>query len=336
MKWIKMSLKTTVDAEDLVSCTLAELGVEGIEIEDKVPLTEEEKARMFIDILPELGEDDGEAVVSFYLDPDIDVEAKLSEIHAALDELREFTDIGEATIQVSETEDKDWINNWKEFFKPFRVDDRIWIKPTWESMPDTHSNDLVIEIDPGTAFGTGSHETTRLCILNMKERMKKGDSVLDVGCGSGILSIIAKKIGSGYTIGVDVDENAVKISQENAEVNQLPARSDVTEPEHYNSSWEKNPEVIDFITGNLIASRELREKVGLERYDLVVANILADIIIPLSAVIGECMKKDAVFISSGIIKEKESAVTKALCANGFQIVDVTRMGDWVSIVCIKK
>jgi len=322
MKWIKMSLKTTVEAEDLVSCTLAELGVEGIEIEDKVPLTEEEKARMFIDILPDLGEDDGEAVISFYLDPDIDVEGKLLEINEALDELREFTDIGEASIQVSETEDKDWINNWKEFFKPFRVDDRIWIKPTWEKMPDTHSNDLVIEIDPGTAFGTGSHETTRLCILNMKERMKKGDSVLDVGCG--------------YTIGVDVDENAVKISQENAEVNRLAARSDMAEPEYYAGTWEQNPEVIDFITGNLIESRELREKVGLERYDLVVANILADIIIPLSAVIGECMKKDAVFISSGIIKEKESAVTKALCANGFQIIDVTRMGDWVSIVCIKK
>ena len=215
MKWIKMSLKTTVEAEDLVSCTLAELGVEGIEIEDKVPLTEEEKARMFIDILPDLGEDDGEAVVSFYLDPDIDVEAKLSEINEALDELREFTDIGEASIQVSETEDKDWINNWKEFFKPFRVDDRIWIKPTWEKMPDTHSNDLVIEIDPGTAFGTGSHETTRLCILNMKERMKKGDSVLDVGCGSGILSIAASLLGAGDIYAYDIDPVAVKVARDN-------------------------------------------------------------------------------------------------------------------------
>ena len=331
MKWIKMSLKTTVEAEDLVSCTLAELGVEGIEIEDKVPLTEEEKARMFIDILPDLGEDDGEAIVSFYLDPDIDVDAKLVEINAALDELREFTDIGEASIQVSETEDKDWINNWKEFFKPFRVDDSIVIKPTWEELTEKKDGDLVVEIDPGTAFGTGAHETTKLCIWNLKKYLKQGDIVFDVGCGSGILSIISRMLGADYAAAVDIDPIAVGVTVENAEVNQLAAVVCDKDAKGLPVFTGKSG-LIEVSDGNVIGDAAMREAVGLKKFDIVVANILADVIIPLSGVVREFMKPGALFISSGIINMKQEVVEAALRENGFEIVEIVTQGDWVSIV----
>ncbi len=335
MKWTKLTLRTTVEAEELVSGMLAELGIEGIEIEDKIPLSEEDQKRMFIDILPELEPDDGTADISFYIEPDCDLNERLSAIQEGLEELRTFIDIGEGTITVSETEDKDWINNWKQFFKPFRIDESIWVKPTWEPLAEAKENELVVEIDPGTAFGTGSHETTKLCILNIKKYLKQGDTTLDVGCGSGILSIVAKKLGAAYTLGIDVDENAVGISEENAKINGLSAHSDRTEPERYIKDWNRDGKELDFITGNLIESRELREKAGLEKYDLVVANILADIIIPLSGVIGDCMKQDGIFICSGIIREKENSVLAALCANGFRVTEVTRMGDWVSVVSTK-
>lgn len=335
MKWTKLTLQTTSEAVDFVSAMLAELGVEGIEIEDKVPLTEEEKNRMFIDILPELGVDDGKAEVSFYLDTECNIRERLQEIEAGLAELRSYTEIGEGLISISETEDVDWMNNWKQYFKPFRVDEDIWIKPSWEALPEVKEGELVIEIDPGTAFGTGSHETTRLCILNMKKYLKQGDSVLDVGCGSGILSIIAKKLGAARTVGIDIDENAVRIAEENAKLNAIDAYQKAGVPKQEEDQAAFITECIELYAGNVIDDRKLRKTVGLSTYNLVVANILADIIIPLSAVIGDCMKPGAVFISSGIIKEKEAAVTEALTKNGFDIREITRMGDWVSIVANK-
>ncbi len=331
MKWTKLTITTTTQAEDLISAMLGELGIAGVEIEDKVPLSAADKERMFIDILPELGEDDGVAKISFYLEESEDTEAVLQAIKEQMEELAQFVTVGAGTISCSDTEDKDWINNWKAFFKPFAIDDTLWIKPTWEEMTGEMTGKQIIEIDPGTAFGTGSHETTKLCIINLKKYLKSDDWLLDVGCGSGILSIAGRLFGAGYVAGTDVDDNAVKTTVENVMMNRMKAIqvTDSASLRHYSDCME-------FLTGNVISMDALRSQIGLHRYDVVVANILADIIIPLSEVAGDFMKPNGIFISSGIINTKQDAVEKALVSNGFEIVEKTVMGDWVSFVARKE
>ena len=214
MKWDKYTIKTITSAEDVLSASLAELGVEGVQIEDKIPLSEEERKQMYIDILPELPPDDGVAYVSFFVEAGQDHTQLLAQVREELDGLREWMEIGEGVIRQSTTEDIDWINNWKEFFKPFTVDD-IYIKPTWEETGAEAGGKMVIEIDPGTAFGTGQHETTQLCLRQLKKFLRKGAKVLDIGCGSGILSIAAVKLGASNVLGIDVDPEAVRVSWEN-------------------------------------------------------------------------------------------------------------------------
>jgi ribosomal protein L11 methyltransferase len=330
MKWNKLSLETTCEAVDLVSNLLEELGVEGIEIEDKVQLTEEEKNRMFIDILPELPEDDGVAYVNFYLDVDVNTQEMIEKVQEGLEELKLFVNVGSGKITESQTEDKDWMNNWKEFFKPFRVDDTIVIKPTWEELTDRQEGDLVIEIDPGTAFGTGAHETTKLCILNLKKYLKPGDELLDIGCGSGILSIVGNKLGAKCEVAIDIDVNASDISVENAEVNQIKVLRKSREEK---ALREKG--LLEIYDGNVMGDTSLCENIGLGCYDMVVANILADIIIPLSGMVAEFMKPGALFISSGIIDMKAEEVKTAILKNGFEIVEITTMKDWTSFVARK-
>lgn len=317
MKWTKLTLKTMSEAEDLISNMLTDLGFEGIEIVDNVPITEEEKKAMFIDILPEVNEEDKTAAISFYLNEGEDVEETIAKIQEGLDELAEFVDVGSRKIMVSETEDVDWINNWKEFFKPFRVDDNIIIKPTWEPLDNVSDTDLIIEIDPGTAFGTGAHETTKLCIGGLKKYVNSETKLLDVGCGSGILSIIGAKLGAISVFGTDIDPNAVKAAYENAEVNHI------------------SEDVLTIISGDIISDESVQKQVGFECYDVVAANILADVIIPLSAEIGKHMKPGGVFISSGIINMKKEQVKEAILKNGFHILEINEMGDWVSIVAQK-
>ena len=335
MKWTKFTLETTSEAVDLVSDLLIGLGIEGIEISDKIQITEEERKQLFIDFLPELGEDDGKAVITFYTDPAEDIPIILRQVEEGLKELSEFVNIGSGKLEVSDTEDKDWINNWKQFFKPFRIDDTIVIKPTWEELTNVNESDLVIEIDPGTSFGTGAHETTKLCILSLKKHLKSGASVLDAGSGSGILSIIAKKLGAGEVLGIDIDPLATAAAIENSVVNGISAAELMKADYKKSLSEGASEDSITFTTGNIIEDTDFRSLVGTEHFDLVVANILADVIIPLSAVIGENMKQGGIFISSGIINTKETAVERALVENGFQILEVNRMGDWVSFVAKK-
>ncbi len=312
MKWNKYRLATTTEAVDLISYTLAQMGIEGIEIEDKVPLSEEDKKRMFIDLLPDLEEDDGKAYVSFYIEPEKDHDSTLEEVLAAVRELADFVDIGEATIEKSQTEDIDWMNNWKKYWKPFKVDEHIIIKPTWETVEDVPEDTLVVELDPGTAFGTGTHHTTRLCITQLKKYMQPGQEVLDVGCGSGILSIIALLLGAKEASATDVDIHAVEAAVENARVNGIES------------------DVYTVLTGDVISDADFRHKVGEHKFDMVLANIFAEIIIPLSGVVKEMMKPGALFITSGIIDEREEDVRKALTENGFEIMEVTHSGGWVS------
>lgn len=318
MKWKKFTLTTTTEAVDLVSSMFDEIGIEGIEIEDNVPLTEAETKGMFIDILPELPPDNGVAKVSFYLDDDVNTEEILKKVEEGLDELAQFADLGERTIVRGETEDKDWINNWKEYFKPFTVDD-ILIKPTWEDIPQEHKDKLLIQIDPGTAFGTGQHETTQLCIRQLKKYVTDQTVLLDVGTGSGILGITALKLGAEQVLGTDLDENAITAVGENMEANDISSES------------------FTVIQGNIIDDKQVQDQVGYESYDLAVANILADVIIPLQREIAVHLKTGGIFITSGIINTKEQAVLDAFKENpAFELVEVTRQNDWVSITVRKR
>ena len=318
MKWKKFTLTTTTEAVDLISCAFDEIGIEGIEIEDNIPLTEKETKGMFIDILPELPPDEGIAKVSFYLDDDADVPGMLEKVNEALEELKMFTDLGACTIEASETEDKDWINNWKHYFKPFTVDD-ILIKPTWETIPEEHKDKLLIQIDPGTAFGTGMHETTQLCIRQLRKYTGSDTKVLDVGTGSGILGITALKLGAKEVFGTDLDENAITAVGENLEANGIPAG------------------LFTVLQGNIIDDKEVQDAAGYEYYDVAVANILANVIIMLQKEIPVHIKKGGIFITSGIINMKEEAVKEAFAANSaFEIIEVTYQGEWVSITARKK
>lgn len=336
MIWKKITIETTTEAVDMISYTLGELGVEGIEVEDKVPLSEEDKKAMFIDILPELPPDDGVALISCYIDdPERDVDALVAQIEKELKDIGQFMDIGSGRIILGETEDKDWINNWKEFFHPFWLDN-ILIKPTWIAEEDIERKpgDIMIEIDPGTAFGTGGHETTKLCIEQLKKYLTGEETVFDIGCGSGILSIIAAKLGAKRVFGVDIDELAIEASYENCKVNHIGtqqagfAKGDIIGDADFVQSLCKG-EVQKRVFGpeDIMAPEE--EK-GIPKYDIVVANILADVIIPLSGIVAPFLKEGGVFISSGIINTKEQEVQNALLAHGFEIIEVTHMKDWTA------
>ncbi|MDE6025047.1 MAG: 50S ribosomal protein L11 methyltransferase [Lachnospiraceae bacterium] len=345
MMWTKISIDTSCEAVDLLSAFLDEKGVEGIMIEDNVPLTDEDKEAMFVDIPLITGEDDGTARVSCFVtseqtdDPasaenvSFDIESLKADIAAELIRLKEFIPVGTMNIETSVTEDTDWMNNWKKFFKPFRLYDNIVIKPTWEEYNDKNTDDIVVEIDPGIAFGTGSHETTKLCIGQLKKYLKSGDSVFDVGSGSGILSIISSLLGAGFVHGMDIDAVAERAGKENAKLNHIEddklvftcgnllGENVIGKDDSYSltGAYKKQPDISD----NPYLNR---------KYDIVVANILAEVIIPLSAVIGQYIEKDGYYITSGIINEKEEAVKQALLSNGFKIIDTLYMGEWVSIV----
>lgn len=316
MKWNRFTVKTKTEAEDIVISTLAEVGIEGVEIQDKQPLTEEDKAQMFVDIMPEGPADDGVAYLNFYLEEDVDKEAILKDVREALDDLKNFMDIGEATIEESQTEDKDWINNWKQYFHQFYVDD-ILIVPSWEEVKAEDKDKMILHIDPGTAFGTGMHETTQLVIRQLKKYVTPDTEMLDVGTGSGILGIVALKLGAKHVLGTDLDPCAVPAVAENKEANQIV------------------DETFDMVIGNIIDDKAIQDQAGYEKYDIVTANILADVLIPLTPVIVNQMKKGAYYITSGILDVKEEVVVEAVKAAGLTVVEVTHQGEWVSVTARK-
>ena len=318
MKWNKYSIKTTTEAVDLISCMLSEYGIEGIEIEDNVQLTQEEAKTMFVDFIPELPPDDGTARVNFYVDSDEDDNTILDKVKEGLEELRIFTDVGEGTITESQTEDKDWINNWKQYWHTFSIGD-LYIKPTWEEVTEEMKGHPVLSIDPGTAFGTGSHETTRMVIRQLQKYTTQNCQVLDVGCGSGILSVVALKYGAAHALGTDLDPNAIIASKENAQQNNI------------------NEADLEVIEGNIIDDTEIQDRCGYECYDIVCANILADVLIPLSSEITKHMKHGAYFITSGIIDSRENDVADAFRNNPeLDIVEINHDGEWVNITAVRK
>lgn len=316
MRWNKFRLKTTTEAEDLVSSMLMDLGIEGVEIEDKVPLTQADKEQMFVDILPQIERDDGIAYLSFYLEEDVDKEEMLAKVRNEFEAMRAYANVGEGTIEESQTEDLDWVNNWKQYFHQFYVDD-ILIIPSWEKVKPEDEDKMIIHIDPGTAFGTGMHETTQLCIRQLKKHVTKETRILDVGCGSGILGMLALKFGAAYSVGTDLDPCAIDATYENMEVN------GITRDQY------------EVMIGNIIDDKEVQDKVGYDKYDIVVTNILADVLVPLTPVILNQLKKGGVYITSGIIDDKEDTVVEAVKAAGLEVLEVTYQGEWVSVTARK-
>lgn len=316
MKWNKFRLTTTTEAEDIVSSMLMDLGIQGVEIEDKVPLTQSDKEQMFVDILPETEADDGVAYLSFYLEEDEDKEKVLADVRAELQDMASYLNVGACTIEESQTEDVDWVNNWKQYFHQFYVDD-ILIIPSWEEVKPEDSDKMVIHIDPGTAFGTGMHETTQLCIRQIRKYTTLETTILDVGCGSGILGMLALKFGAKYSVGTDLDPCAIEATYENMEVNGI------------------NKDMYEVMIGNIIDDKDVQDKVGYGKYDIVVANILADVLVALTPVIVDQLKDGGIYITSGIIDDKEETVVEAVKAAGLEVLEVTYQGEWVSVTARK-
>ena len=317
MKWNRFTIKTKTEAEDVIISALADVGVEGVEIQDKQPLTETDKEQMFVDIMPEGPADDGIAYLNFYLEEDTETAPVLEKVRAVLEEVRGYMDIGEGTITESQTEDKDWINNWKEYFHQFYVDD-ILIVPSWEEVKEEDKDKMILHIDPGTAFGTGMHETTQLVIRQLKKFVTKDTQMLDIGTGSGILGIVALKLGAAHVVGTDLDPCAIPAVADNKEANDI------------------KDETFDMLIGNIIDDKEVQDTVGYEKYDIITANILADVLVPLTPVIVNQMKKGAYYITSGILDVKEEVVVKAVKDAGLQLVEVTHQGEWVSVTARKE
>ena len=318
MKWLKFRIKTVTEAEDIIISTLYDIGLEGAQIEDKVPLSAWEKEQMFVDILPEGPEDDGIAYLNFFVEEDGEVSAAelLCRIHEELDGLREFMDIGEGTVEIAETEDVDWINNWKQYFHQFTIDD-VLVIPSWEEVEQCDQDKIILHIDPGTAFGTGMHDTTQLCIRQLRKYITPETVLLDVGTGSGILAILSLMFGAKKAVGTDLDPCSREAVRENMEANGI-ALAD-----------------FQMMIGNIITEKEVQDRVGYGCYDIVVANILAEVLVSLTPVILRQFKKGGIYITSGIIDDKEDTVREAVEAAGLEILEVTYQGEWVSVTAQK-
>lgn len=338
MKWYKYELQTTTEATDLVIDMLSDLGIQGVEIRDRLPLTEADKELMYVDILPENLPDDGRASLIFYVEAEGDsgersalynsgteiekaiifnIEELNRGIKEGLEELSAFIDIGEGSFSFEETSDMDWTDKWKEFFRSFRIGENILVTPTWEEATKDKDDDIVIKIDPGIAFGTGSHETTRLCVKELQKYVKEGDVILDVGCGSAILTIAAMKLGAKYAFAIDIDEVAVAVAGENLLINDIPS------------------ERVHLEAGNILEEGELRDKVYGAEYDMITANILAPVLVLLTPVIAPVLKEGGLYICSGIVKEAAASVEEAIEAAGLSLVSRNEDGDWVSLTARK-
>ena len=316
MKWNQFRLKTTTEAEDIVSSMLADIGIEGVQIEDKIPLTQSDKEQMFVDILPDMPEDDGCAYLTFYLDEEVDKHEMLLKVRQELEEMRSYLNVGDCTIEESQTEDVDWVNNWKQYFHQFYIDD-ILVIPSWENVEAKDSDKMVIHIDPGTAFGTGMHETTQLCIRQLRKYVTENTRILDVGCGSGILGMLALMFGAKYSVGTDLDPCAIDATYENMDNNGI------------------SRDQYEVMIGNIIDDKAVQDKVGYEKYDIVAANILADVLVPLTPVIIHQLKKGGIYITSGIIEDKEEVVVEAVKKAGLEVLEVNHQGEWVSVTARK-
>jgi len=314
MEWKRFTIHTTEEAEEPVTALLAELGIEAVEVTDKRPFSAEESGGLYGDVVPEMPEDDHLAELSFYMEKDADCDSLLKELRSRLEALRNTMDIGSGRIEESVTREEDWINNWKDYFHSFRVDD-ILIRPSWES-DKTEAGDaaMVLEIDPGTAFGTGAHESTQLAIRALRKYLKSGDSFLDIGTGSGILGIIALKSGASEVFGTDLDPNTLPAIEENLEANGLSDSHFVR------------------VLGNIADDPAVQEAAGFAHYDVVAANIIAEILSEITPRVPAHLKEGGYYITSGILEGHEDIVIDAAEKAGLRVTEINRLGEWMSIV----
>ncbi|WP_026476290.1 50S ribosomal protein L11 methyltransferase [Alkaliphilus transvaalensis] len=309
MKWIEVSIKTTTEAVEAVSNILYDAGVSGVAIEDPndfFMLNQDDKAWDYVDealLPPDFAEG---AIVKAYLPAGADLIDKVELIKDAVALLPQYgLDIGLGEVTTIEVNEEDWSNSWKQYYKPIKIGEKILIKPTWEDY-QPEGDEIIIEMDPGMAFGTGTHETTMMCVMELEDRVAPNSIVYDIGCGSGILGIAAAKVGAKEVVAIDLDKLAVEVAQRNVVENHVDNVVDV-----------RHGDLMEEISG---------------KADVVVANIIADIIVRLAKDIKQFLKEDGVFISSGIILDKVTVVKNALEENGLEILKVKEMGEWAVIV----
>ena len=306
MKWTEITIKTTTEAVEAVTNILYDMNVGGVSLEDPKDFKFQKKNEYDWDFVEEEIFNSGYdgVIIKTYITEERDVTDDINIIKERINALKGFgIDIGDAIVELSEVDEQDWANEWKNYYKPTKIGEKIVVKPTWEEY-EKKEDDLIVELDPGMAFGTGTHETTTMCIQQLEKYVNENSKVFDIGCGSGILAISAAKLGAKDVLAVDLDEVAVKVSKENVSLNNVDVK---------------------------VRHGNLMEVVN-DKADIVVANIIADIIKILAKDIKNFMKEDAVFISSGIIHKKVDEVKNSLEENGLEIVEIQTLGEWNAIV----
>ncbi len=320
MDWIKVTIYTSAEGIEGVTGRLYQLGITGLEIEDEQDFLEFlENNKQYWDYVDEdlMKQKHTETKVSCYVSNDMNGNELLIAIRDSMKEMKDLDDddsYGRLEVEIENTSTEDWANNWKKYFHPMEVGEKILIKPEWEELTEP-TDRLVFNINPGMSFGTGSHYTTQLCIEALEKYIKPGIKMLDLGCGSGILSILSLMLGAKEAVAVDIDPNAVDTAYENAQMNNIGR-------EHYK-----------VLSGNVVTDKEIQDIISQDKYEVVAANIVADVIIGLAPKAREYMKEGGVFITSGIIEGRQDEVKEALEENGFEIVDIRNRKDWYSIIC---
>lgn len=320
MDWIKVTIYTSAEGIEGVTGRLYQLGITGLEIEDEQDFLEFlENNKQYWDYVDEdlMKQKHTETKVSCYVSNDMNGNELLIAIRNSMKEMKDLDDddsYGRLKVEIENTSTEDWANNWKKYFHPMEVGEKILIKPEWEELTEP-TDRLVFNINPGMSFGTGSHYTTQLCIEALEKYIKPGIKMLDLGCGSGILSILSLMLGAKEAVAVDIDPNAVDTAYENAQMNNIGR-------EHYK-----------VLSGNVVTDKEIQDIISQDKYEVVAANIVADVIIGLAPKAREYMKEGGVFITSGIIEGRQDEVKEALEENGFEIVDIRNRKDWYSIIC---
>lgn len=319
MDWIKVTVFTTSEGIEPVTGRMYQLGITGIEIEDEQDFKDFlENNKQYWDYVDDdlIRQKEGETKVNVYVSDNISGNEMLMEIRTSMLELKNLDEdgaFGRLEIEVENMNEEDWANNWKKYFHQMEIGEKLLIKPEWEAL-EKPTDRIVFDINPGMSFGTGSHYTTQLCLESLEKLVKNGDKVLDLGCGSGILSIISVLLGAKEAVAVDIDPNAVNIAYQNAEKNGV------------------TKDVYKVYAGNVLADDELSEKIN-DKYDVVVANIVADVIIGLAPKAKEYLKEGGTFITSGIIEDRIDDVKAALEGVGFSIEQINMRKDWASIIC---
>ncbi len=319
MDWIEVCIHTNTEAIEAVSAMLFEVGITGVQIDDDIDLQNfllnNDSQWDYVDESL-LNKEYAETHITFYVSDNAYGNEILSAVRNEIQRFKSMNleiNLGSLELTLTNVNEEDWVNNWKKYYKPFEVGKKIVIKPLWEEYKE-ETDRIIFNSNPGSVFGTGLHQSTQLCISELESYVDQNTTLLDLGCGSGILSIIALLLGAKSAYAVDIDKNAVEIAYENASIN------NISKDKYFVCS------------GNVLTDLELQERLGYEKYDVVVANIVADIIIGLAYIVSRQLKQNGIFISSGIIKERFPEVIHALEENHFEVLGINYKDDWVCIV----